>query len=451
MCRKSKTSYRASSGSSILSHLFTGAVAFSLGSVYRASSSPSLACQPVLHETTNKNVPEDIQLVDGSAPKKRQAVLAADCPNQQAEGLGRVGRDDFFGAFPFGMPLDPKDKNDVLMLYHQDSQISAQNTMMTVSEAVKDCDIVKVVLAAQQDPRTCIAVAIGQQRESYHIHKFTRRHHHGENKDDDEWDFVSRYEAALLQNPPKPVTTRESLHLMQNYLSIQDTVLDELGPLAEKVASAHKNKTVVIMVCNAGHLELLVNFCCAARAIGMDLSTSILLFATDARTKAVADQLKLVSYYNKQLFAAIPSDDNIEYGTKQYAHVMMSKVYCVHLISTLGYDLLFQDVDIVPYHKKYLENFVAASRNAGNYDMYFQYDHSMAAQYLPWSANSGFYYAKSNPKTRYFFSVLLRLSDMILRSKSHQATMAVLLSEHASLFGLRVKTLHEESHNYPGE
>ena len=28
---------------------------------------------------------------------------------------------------------------------------------------------------------------------------------------------------------------------------------------------------------------------------------------------------------------------------------MMSKVYCVHLINSMGYDLLFQDLDIVWY------------------------------------------------------------------------------------------------------
>jgi Nucleotide-diphospho-sugar transferase len=239
------------------------------------------------------------------------------------------------------------------------------------------------------------------------------------------------------------------MQLLQLYLSIQDAVLEELRPIAKQVAAA--SGTVVVMVCNAGHAELLLNFICAAHAVGVDLS-SFLLFATDMETKLLADQLQLTAYYNNKLFSAIPNGDaTIEYGTKPYARVMMSKVYCVHLISSLGHDLFFQDVDLVPYRKDYIEHFIGAAKAFSQFDLYFQYDHSTAPRYLPWSANSGFYYARSNVKTRYFFSVLLRLGDLVLQSKSHQAAMAALLSEHASLFGLRAKTMHEETRNYPGK
>lgn len=183
------------------------------------------------------------------------------------------------------------------------------------------------------------------------------------------------------------------------------------------------------MVCNAGHADLLLNFICAARAVRVNLD-SFLLFVTDLDTKMLADRLHLTSYYNEQLFSSIPrgGETTTQYGSKSYAHVMMSKVYCVHLISSLGHDFLFQDVDVVPYRNDYIEHFIGAANVAGDFDLYFQDDHNQAPIYLPWPANSGFYYARSNAKTRFFFSAFLRLGDMILRSNSHQAVMAALLS-----------------------
>jgi hypothetical protein len=243
------------------------------------------------------------------------------------------------------------------------------------------------------------------------------------------------------------VSTRTSFQLLHHYLSIYEEVLEELKPLAEKVAaSTVLKRTVTVMVCNERHLELLMNYCCAAKAIGMDLS-SILLFAVDSGTRRTAELLGLTAYYHPQLFSFLDGGD-AEYGTMEYARIMLSKVYSVHLISSLGYDFLFQDVDLVPYRADYLQHFVSSA--TGNFDLYFQDDHNQQPQYAPWSANSGFYYARNNVRTRYFFAALVRSTDLILRSKSHQAVVAALLAEQSSLFGLRVKTMHEHSRDFPG-
>ena len=367
------------------------------------------------------------------------------------------------------------------------------------------CDVVKVVYTHtaensndhprhNDDNNVCIAVVRGAGLESYHVHKLVRtplrttKRKPGVDQDDSQraaatrpWQQVSRYERtdALLQQPPKPVLVQEALRQLHRYLSVQETVLDELRPLAAQVVAraaaaaaaeddAHPRQqlppnTLVVLVCNAGHAALLLNFVCAARAVRANLSR-VLLFAMDEATAQLARALQLACYYHPALFAATgggtdhnhnnnstPEDDVPEYGTLPYAHVMLGKVYCVHLISSLGYDFIFHDVDMVPYRKDYLEHFVsAAHEDSASFDLYFQNDHSTQAQYQPWSINSGFYYARNNRKTRYFFSALLRQGDLILRSRSHQAVMAVLLSEHASLFGLQVQTMSEvRSREFP--
>lgn len=66
------------------------------------------------------------------------------------------------------------------------------------------------------------------------------------------------------------------------------------------------------------------------------------------------------------------------------------------------------------------------------------------------SANSGCYFVRNNAKTKYFFSsFLMNGVDRILRAQSHQVIMHATMSHHASHYGLRVKTLTEESYLVP--
>ena len=45
----------------------------------------------------------------------------------------------------------------------------------------------------------------------------------------------------------------------------------------------------------------------------------------------------------------IPQEEAARYGDTTFGLIMMAKVICVHLVSDLGYDMLFQDVDVVWY------------------------------------------------------------------------------------------------------
>jgi hypothetical protein len=91
---------------------------------------------------------------------------------------------------------------------------------------------------------------------------------------------------------------RQNWALLSNYFATYDAVLAELKPLVEKVAT--RKKTVTVMVCNFGQSELLVNFACAAKSRGMDTS-SILVFATDEETKALAQHLGLTAFYDERV------------------------------------------------------------------------------------------------------------------------------------------------------
>jgi Nucleotide-diphospho-sugar transferase len=130
--------------------------------------------------------------------------------------------------------------------------------------------------------------------------------------------------------------------------------------------------------------------------------------------------------------------------------MMMAKVICVQLISLLGVDFLFQDVDIV-WYKNPLSFFHTKDKNpTRTFDMYYQDDGSHSTRYAPYSPNSGFYYVRHNQRTQYFLTSLLMQGDLVLKTNSHQQAMTAVLAEHASLFGLRVKVLSRNDDDFPG-
>ena len=142
-----------------------------------------------------------------------------------------------------------------------------------------------------------------------------------------------------------------------------------------------------------------------------------------------------------------------EFSSKSNTHDNELQVLCVLYPLLLGYDVLFQDVDIVwlTPDRDPLAFFQDESSKLSHFDVIFQHDGSNNVRYAPYSANSGFYYARANKKTQYLFTSLLFHSDLIITWDSHQQVLVQLLSEHSSLFGLNVKVLGRDTEMFPGE
>ena len=100
----------------------------------------------------------------------------------------------------------------------------------------------------------------------------------------------------------------------------------------------------------------------------------------------------------KQNFGDIPAEAAKRYGDAKFVAMMMAKVICVQLVSMLGFDFLFQDVDIV-WYKNPLDYFHDTTLPAYNYDVFFQDDGGHSIRYAPYSANSGFYFVRYNKRT----------------------------------------------------
>lgn len=295
--------------------------------------------------------------------------------------------------------------------------------------------------------KTCLAIVA--QRESYYINKWIR-----DGSLEKPFQFASRFDfpsdhTCFSKNVPSKEQIDASSEVLVPYLTHLDAALQRLKPLADQVANAGQNPstkgTIIVMVCNFGHAELFINYICAARAVGMDTS-QILLFATDEETYDIARGLGIAAFHDEKIFESIPKTASAIYGDRQYGKIMMSKVYCVHLVVELGtysnllsrmctlhpddtpafatgHSVLFQDVDIIPYRSDYLVYFVTKLAPP-EYDLTFQMDHNLRQEYQPWIANSGCYYVRNNAKTRHFFaSFVVRGDAMILAVRSHQVRL----------------------------
>jgi hypothetical protein len=310
-----------------------------------------------------------------------------------------IPRNEFNDLLEVGVPFDDTKagSEDVLLLYTSERSLpddTSHMVGMTAKEATQNCQTVKVVL---QDPSSrgkspqCFAIV--PQWESYYVHKFMRLG----TKEGAALDpkvplrYVSRSHADKGTHSHVPDLTQHTTPfypVLVDYLQHLKRILLELKPIltAMMQASTHPaSNSIIVQVCNYGQAELWHSFICSARARGLDTS-HILMFATDEATLALCRQLGIPAYYDEAIFGSLPESAARAYGDRTFSKMMMAKVYCVHLVLSSGYNVLFQDVDVV-WYKDPLPYF--SSPAAQEWDMMFQDDGARSIRYAPYSPNTG--------------------------------------------------------------
>eukprot|EP00547_Thalassionema_nitzschioides_P003286 CAMPEP_0194223600 /NCGR_PEP_ID=MMETSP0156-20130528/35539_1 /TAXON_ID=33649 /ORGANISM="Thalassionema nitzschioides, Strain L26-B" /LENGTH=541 /DNA_ID=CAMNT_0038954813 /DNA_START=1 /DNA_END=1626 /DNA_ORIENTATION=- len=359
-------------------------------------------------------------------------------------GAARVDRDAFTSQFDLGVPLDrtTRGNSQALLLYSSEGAMPSSVT----KNATENCNVLKIILTQPNQHRHCLAL-VGQW-ESYHIHKWMRLPPDNQGGINPDWPLrpVARTyneRKGKAQLIPRKHNVDRYEKILVRYLSTLKDTLEKLKPIAESVAG--EDLTIVVLTCNFGQAELLLNFLCNYRSFGFKKS-QILVFPTDLKTKELVDSMgDIATFYDETNFQEMPEDSAGKYGDNKFKGMMMAKVFCVHWVVSLGYNVLFQDVDVIWFNNplKFLEN-----RDDG-FDLYFQDDGSQQPRYAPYSPNTGFYYVRASEKTQYFFSQLVRQADTIVQSGSHQSALSAVLNEHVSYRGLRVKTFQARDKNCP--
>jgi len=257
----------------------------------------------------------------------------------------------------------------------------------------------------------------------------------------------------IIEIPPK--LQEESWKHINQYFSIAlPNAKENLKPIIHKMMQQQPqsaNQALVVMTCNFGQVELLINFVCTAQT--MDLS-QVLVFCTDKDTLQIARGLGLNAYYDEVLFGDVPTEAAGAYGDDTFAQIMWAKIASVHLtIFLTNYDVLFQDVDVIwnqdfdvhPldfFQKQQQQQSTNNPDPEGDFDLLFSDDGARTVRFAPYSANTGFYYVRNNNKTKWLFTSFVYISkDLLKMNRSHQELMTLLLSEHSMSYGLRVKVL----------
>jgi hypothetical protein len=370
-----------------------------------------------------------------------------------------IPRDEFNEKMEIGVPLDETvtGAEDVLLLYTNpdslpnDYGLSHDKKSLDPDTAMENCHTVKVVLQQphnkQQQHNQCIAIV--PQWESFVVHKFMRTP--PGNRGPASLEYPLQYTArsqteggSLAEGVPTLKRhAQPSYKSLVEYLQNYDRILDQLRPIFHEIFENSKHssssRTLTVLTCNKGQSMLFRNFVCNARAKKLDLST-VVMFATDEFTYQLSQDLGIPAFYDESIFGDMPESAANKYGDMVFARMMMAKIYCVHLALTSGYNVLFQDVDVIWYQNPlpYLE-----SKKFNGYDMIFQDDGSRQVRFAPYSPNSGFYYVRKNDKTLHFFGMFLRMGDAVLKTKSHQEVMTSLINEFSTAYGLRVKVVRK--------
>lgn len=418
------------------------------------------------HESKDENVTKKFVLRD-KLSNPLSTTPRADWWPAMFSGAARVPADSFAALYDTGVPLDgpvPANK-EVLILYSDTSAMpwnrsTSSNVPRYTSaeEATENCHIMKVILQEPGHTRQhCMAIV--NQWSSGHVHNFMRLPPETGRVVD--WKagtalderlpmrYVSRYHQpnGVQQDVPNPNDMQTYHAVLGDYLSKLADTKARLRPIVKAVAG--KQKALIVMVCNLGQSELLLNFVCAAKSRNQDLS-KVLLFATDEATADLAIELGLTVFPVGDAFGPMPQDAAEQYGDLNFSGMMLAKVYTVHLVNSLGYDLLFCDVDLI-WRSNPLDYFLEAKMQ--DYDIVGQEDGSRVYRYAPYSFNTGFYFVRYNRRTVSLMNMLSRMGDFVLLNGSHQEIFTELIAEHASLRGLRVKVLGRDTKDglqFPG-
>jgi Nucleotide-diphospho-sugar transferase len=327
-------------------------------------------------------------------------------------------------------------------------------------EALKNCQHLNVIYREQSEEiEQCTAVV--PQYESYYLHKYLRV---SENSSDPKFEtvsndttspfplrFVSRFHQltglpSYSMEPADYDIAVQSWAIISKYRANLDDLLADLKPILERIAI---NNTVVVMVANFGHAELLMNFVCVARTRSLNIS-NVLVVTTDEAMLDIANDLGVATYFDRVSNSSGRAAE--EYGDEEYTAMMIAKVLCVIGPSMLGYNVLFQDVDIVWYANPLEVFFHNESLRPvlDQFDVLFQDDGARNIRFAPWSANSGFYYVRNNAVTKHFLMSMLGTISLALQACSHQQALSAVMSKHASSFGLRIKVLNRDMDEFPG-
>ena len=289
-------------------------------------------------------------------------------------GIARVSKDEFVQRFDFGSPQEKGEgtnAQDVLVLYNTMKSIptsNEQNTndvqygkddgtststskgnnnsdnsifpFMSTQEATENCDTMNVVTVGNPGHTNQCTVLINNY-ENYHVQRWMRVPSESQSSSSktvsrklDHANDLQLVGRGYTSNGARTFTPADDRSIAKHwkslytYLDTVDDVLKRLSPIAAKVGGANKDNTIIVMTCNMGQSELLMNFVCNAKAKGFDLD-SVLVFPTDVETKDLAEGLGLATFYDEKV--SWNNNIHLEREREKHAYICICMYACMYL------------------------------------------------------------------------------------------------------------------------
>jgi hypothetical protein len=232
--------------------------------------------------------------------------------------------------------------------------------------------------------------------------------------------------------------SHDEKHVLPPFLRNLESLKEEfLRKMGSPIDAKGKRRTATVMVANEGVLDLLLNFMCSAEASHIDLS-SVIVFVGDERHTVLIENMGAHAIYSPSL-GSMPTRAADFYLDSTFSRMMWCKATSVYLALYSGFEVLFQDVDLVwlldpfPYFGEI------------DSDLIFMDDGARTPRYTPFFVNSGFYFVKHNVRTLYMFESMTKAAPSeIGQTHSHQSVLIRHIAEASHLFGLRVYVLDGE-------
>jgi hypothetical protein len=235
--------------------------------------------------------------------------------------------------------------------------------------------------------------------------------------------------------------------LLPQFLSHYDELIQQFKSVAGD------RKEVVIMVLNEGVLDVFVNWVCSLKSSNppqLHILDQLVVFAGQESLVPLLNTMGVKALHSEGL-GHIPAKAADAYGDMTFAFLMWLKTTAVLIGTFAGYDVLFQDVDLVwmedplPIIRRQIESYEKlAAHSQREYvvpDVYFMDDGARTPRFTPLYVNSGFYYVRATEQSQYVFLRIAMSISQIATSHSHQSVLTRAVHEAIDLFGLRFAVL----------
>eukprot|EP00041_Stephanoeca_diplocostata_P017269 m.344316 g.344316 ORF g.344316 m.344316 type:complete len:545 (-) comp20645_c0_seq2:2984-4618(-) len=193
-----------------------------------------------------------------------------------------------------------------------------------------------------------------------------------------------------------------------------------------------KHDPILVMCANEGHMPLLFNFFCNLRNNGIKEPKHV-VFTSSTGLQARLNGLGITTFYHKAI-GEYPEGPSSKYGDAKFSKMMMLKQFSVYMTMMLGYDVLFQDVDVT-----WLKDPVPELQaDAPYYHIQFMDDGSRRRINAPYFMNSGFFYLRNDFDAFKFWD---QVTMSVFADAGNQRVVEDIMELHARRKGLRVKPL----------